>query len=128
MLLYVYAGYPLLIFLLGRIRNQTIRKKNIAPLITVLIPAHNEEKNIAATIENKLDLDYPSERIEIIVISDGSIDKTDEIVEQFSERGVRLLRQEPRAGKTSALNLAVPQATGDIIVFSDANSIYESSA
>ena len=128
MLLYVYAGYPLLIFLLGRMKNKTIQKKNIAPLITILIPAHNEEKHIAATIKNKLDLDYPSERIEIIVISDGSTDNTDEIVEQFSERGVHLLRQEPRAGKTSALNLAVPQATGDILVFSDANSIYENGA
>ncbi len=128
MLGYVYVGYPALVFLLGKITKRNIKKKAIEPFVTILIPAYNEEKHIAATIRNKLELDYSAEKIEIIVVSDGSTDKTEEIVEQFADRGVQLLRQGPRAGKTSALNLAVPLARGEIIVFSDANSIYESGA
>jgi len=94
------------------------------PMVTIVIAAYNEEESIGATIENKLALDYSREKLEVLVISDGSIDRTDAIVGSFAARNVRLLRQEPRAGKTSALNLAIPQATGEIIVFSDANSIY----
>ena len=128
MLLYVYAGYPILVFLMGKIKEKKVNKKEFEPFVTVLIPAYNEEKHIAATIKNKLDLDYPSGKIEIIVVSDGSTDRTEEIVEQFENRGVQLLRQGPRAGKTSALNLAIPMAVGEIIIFSDANSIYERGA
>ncbi len=128
MVLYVYVGYPGLILLIGFFKNKRIGKTNFEPFVTVIIAAYNEEENIEATIKNKLGLDYPSEKIEIIVVSDGSTDKTEEIVKQFEHRGVRLIRQGPRAGKTSALNLAVPMAKGEIIVFSDANSIYEGSA
>jgi len=128
MLFYVYAGYLALVFLLGEIKTRIIRKGDFEPFVTVVIPAYNEEKNIEATIKNKLDLDYPQEKIEFIVVSDGSTDRTEEIVQQFEANGVKLLRQGPRAGKTSALNLAVPLAEGEIIVFSDANSIYERGA
>ena len=118
----------MLVFFYGMYKNHTVKKGDIEPFVTVIVAAYNEEKNIKATIDNKLSLDYPPEKIEIIVVSDGSTDKTEEIVRQFSERGVRLLQQGPRAGKTSALNLAVPQAKGEIVVFSDANSIYEKDA
>lgn len=127
-LFYVYIGYPVLVFLLGKLLKRNIGKKEFQPYITVLIPAYNEENHIAATIQNKFDLDYPVEKIEIIVVSDGSTDRTEAIVEQFEDRGVQLLRQGPRAGKTSALNLAVPLAHGEVIFFSDANSIYERDA
>jgi glycosyltransferase involved in cell wall biosynthesis len=121
---YVYAGYPLAVLALSRLRNQQVRKSTIEPSVTILISAYNEEEAIGATIGNKHALDYPPENLEILVISDGSIDGTDAIVGRFADRNVRLLRQEPRAGKTSALNMAVPLAKGEIIVFSDANSIY----
>ena len=121
---YIYVGYPLLAAALGTLLNRTVRKGPCEPGVTILIAAYNEAAGIAATIENKLALDYPQDKLEIIVISDGSTDGTDAIVGAFAERRVRLLRQEPRAGKTSALNMAVPQAQGEIIVFSDANSIY----
>lgn len=121
---YVYAGYPLAAALLGRIMSRPVRKGTCEPMVTVVIAAYNEEESIGATIENKLASDYSPEKLEVLVISDGSIDRTDAIVGRFAARNVRLLRQEPRAGKTSALNLAIPQATGEIIVFSDANSIY----
>jgi cellulose synthase/poly-beta-1,6-N-acetylglucosamine synthase-like glycosyltransferase len=121
---YVYAGYPLAAALLGRVMNRPVRKGICEPMVTVVIAAYNEEDSIGATIENKLALDYLREKLEILVISDGSIDQTDAIADRFADRNVRLLRQEPRAGKTSALNMAIPQARGEIIVFSDANSLY----
>lgn len=123
-LFYAYVGYPLCACCLARIRKQTVNKERSQPRVTILIAAYNEEECIAATLENKLDLDYPSDRLEIIVVSDESQDRTDAIVQSFADRGVTLLRQSPRAGKTSALNLAIPFAQGELIVFSDANSIY----
>lgn len=125
---YVYLGYPLLIFLLSKIFSKEVRKAPIEPSVSILISAYNEAGQIGKTLENKLGLDYPAGKVEILVISDGSTDGTEEVVRRYSERGVRLYRQEPRAGKTAALNFAVPQATGEILVFSDANSIYEREA
>ncbi|WP_321371041.1 glycosyltransferase family 2 protein [uncultured Desulfuromusa sp.] len=128
LIIYVYLGYPLIVSFLSRLRHNPVNKSARRPKVTILIAAFNEAKVIAATIDNKLTLDYPSGKLEIIVISDESTDGTDEIVHSYADQGVRLIRQEPRAGKTSALNLAVPQATGEIIVFSDANSLYDGQA
>jgi len=125
---YVYIGYPILVFMLGKIINRQPRKSNYEPRVTILIPAFNEVEHIAETIENKLHLLYPKEKIEIIVISDESNDGTDDVVRAYSKQGVKLLRQVPRQGKTSGLNLAMSQASGDIVVFSDANSIYDKDA
>ena len=124
MLFYIYLGYPLVIWLLSRFRNSGVRKQAFFPKLTILIAAYNERDCIAATLSNKIAQDYPRDQVQIIVVSDGSTDGTDEIVESFSAQGVRLIRQHPRAGKTAALNMAVPHAEGDILVFSDANSIY----
>jgi cellulose synthase/poly-beta-1,6-N-acetylglucosamine synthase-like glycosyltransferase len=128
MIFYVHLGYPMLISLIGLIRNKKVKKAPIQPSVTILIAAYNEERDIEKTIKNKLDLDHPKEKLEIIVISDGSTDKTDEIVRRYEGEAVRLIRQEPRAGKTSALNMAVPLAKGEIIAFSDANSLWQKSA
>jgi len=125
MLLYIYLGYPALVWLIGAIRNQKIEKGDYLPEVTIIIAAYNEEKSIEETLRNKLSLNYPKEKLEIIVVSDSSYDRTDAIVKDFEQKGIRLLRQEPRLGKTAALNLAVPQAKGGIIIFSDGNSIYE---
>lgn len=130
LVIYIYAGYPVLLRYLPKKpvdhASQVVEK----PRVTVLIPAFNEEKVIAATIENKLTQTYPADLIEIIVISDESEDQTDAIVAQIAAQNprVKLIRQVPRQGKTSGLNLAMPQANGDIIVFSDANSHYQSDA
>ncbi|AJE03479.1 glycosyltransferase family 2 protein [Geobacter pickeringii] len=121
---YVYAGYPLAAAALGLVRSRPVRKEPQLPAVTVVIAAYNEEEAIGATVANKLALDYPAELLDILVISDGSTDHTDEIVAGCGSGRVRLLRQEPRAGKTSALNRAIPRARGEIIVFSDANSLY----
>ena len=93
----------------------------------MVIPASNEEEEIESTVANKLSQDYPSDRLEVIVVSDGSTDQTDDIVRGLAERShgrLRLLRQEPRQGKTQALNMALRHTSADIIVFADANSIY----
>lgn len=128
MIFYVYLGYPATVAMYALIANRKVHKGHIEPNVTILIAAYNEAECIAATIENKLSLDYPTDKLEVIVISDGSDDGTDNIVRGFTGRGVTLIRQEPRAGKTSALNLAVPRARGEIIVFSDANSMYDKAA
>lgn len=125
---YVYLGYPLTAFVLSRLRPRPLRKGEIEPNVTILIAAYNEESSIGATLENKLNLDYPKGKMEIIVISDGSTDGTDDIVRHYSDQNVRLLRQEPRAGKTSALNMAITESRGEIVVFSDANSLYAPNA
>lgn len=127
-LLYIYLGYPVILMILAKWMPAPVLKGEYTPTVSILIAAYNEAMCIGKTIENKLALDYPSDVAEIIVISDGSDDGTDEIVLGYAARGVKLIRQEPRAGKTSAMNLAIPRARGDIIVFSDANSLYERDA
>ncbi len=126
LIVYVYAGYPLLLLLLNRVRGERpVRRANIEPDVTLIISAYNEEDVIARKLDNSLNLDYPAKKLEIIVVSDASTDKTDDIVRQYADRGVRLLRMPERGGKTVGLNLAVPQARGEIIIFSDANALYD---
>jgi cellulose synthase/poly-beta-1,6-N-acetylglucosamine synthase-like glycosyltransferase len=127
-LFYVYIGYPALVFMLGTIRNRRVEKSPFEPAVSILISAYNEEKSIGPTLSNKLGLDYPKDKLEIIAVSDGSTDGTDEIVKGFAASGVRFMRREPRAGKTVALNEAVKEARGEILVFCDANSIFEANA
>ena len=87
MLAYIYAGYPLAAALLARRRPRPVRKGIFEPQVTILIAAYNEEKVIGATLANKLALDYPPDKLEILVISDGSTDQTDAIVASFAHRG-----------------------------------------
>jgi len=125
LIFYIYAGYPLVILCIGALRPKPVRRlPGFEPFVTILIPAYNEEEGIGGTLENKLALDYPSDKLEIIVVSDGSEDRTEAVVRSYADAGVKLLRQEPRAGKTMALNLAVSSTGGEIVVFSDANSMY----
>lgn len=98
------------------------------PSVTFIVAAYNEEQVIAAKLENTLSLSYPPELIEIVVVSDGSDDATAEIVQGFAQQGVISLHQPVRRGKTAALNRAVAQARGDIIVFSDANNDFSNNA
>jgi cellulose synthase/poly-beta-1,6-N-acetylglucosamine synthase-like glycosyltransferase len=126
---YVFVGYPLLLALLARTcAGVPPRALADLPPVTLLISAYNEKGVIEEKLKNALASDYPRELIEIIVISDCSDDGTDEIVRQFSSRGVRLVRQEPRMGKTAGLNLGVSEARGQILVFSDANAMYQPDA
>jgi cellulose synthase/poly-beta-1,6-N-acetylglucosamine synthase-like glycosyltransferase len=122
---YTYAGYPLLVLIVSRLRGRDVRRAGLEPNVTVIITAYNEERDLSLKLENTLELDYPPEKMEIIVASDCSTDRTDEIVLSFASRGVRLLRQPERLGKTAAQNAAVLEAKGEIILFSDATTLYQ---
>jgi cellulose synthase/poly-beta-1,6-N-acetylglucosamine synthase-like glycosyltransferase len=121
---YVYAGYPVILWVLTRFRCCPVLREEITPTVTLLISAYNEAPVIDSKLKNALALDYPSERLEILVISDASTDRTDSIVESFYGKGVKLLRLPGRQGKTLGLNAALQQARGEIILFSDANILY----
>ena len=122
---YAYVGYPLLLSLISKIRPKPVHSADWTPSVSVIIAAYNEERDLAAKLENTLALDYPKSHLEIIVTSDCSSDRTDEIAKSFSSRGVRLHRQPERHGKTAAQNAAVTLARGEIIVFSDATTHYQ---
>jgi cellulose synthase/poly-beta-1,6-N-acetylglucosamine synthase-like glycosyltransferase len=123
-LVYTYVGYPLLLAVLSRLRPRAIRRAEHTPVVSVIITAYNEERDLAAKLENTLALDYPAEKLEIIVASDCSTDGTDQIAAAYAGRGIRLHRQPERLGKTAAQNAAVALARGEILVFSDATSHY----
>jgi cellulose synthase/poly-beta-1,6-N-acetylglucosamine synthase-like glycosyltransferase len=124
--LYPYAGYPLCVALLKAIRSCPVRSVRITPRVTVVIAAYNEAAHIEATVRDKLDQDYPRGLLEVLVVSDGSTDDTDRLLEGLAREDsrVRFFRQEPRAGKTAALNRMLERAQGEIVVFADANSMY----
>lgn len=124
---YVYLGYPALLILVGLARRQEIRKGDVTPSVTLLIAAYNEEDAIAAKLDNTLALDYPPDKLHVVVVSDGSDDATNDIVRGYEERGIHLLAL-PRQGKAFALNAAAPQANSEILVFSDATAEYEPDA
>ena len=129
--LYPYLGYPALAWALARARGRDVRRDaGFMPMVTVVTAARNEASCIEANVRNKLAQDYPADRLDMIVVSDASDDTTDSIVQRLARETGRvvLLRQEPRQGKTIALNTAVPLARGEVIVFADANSIYEKDA
>jgi cellulose synthase/poly-beta-1,6-N-acetylglucosamine synthase-like glycosyltransferase len=123
-LIYTYAGYPLLVAVMSRLRPRPVRRGPNAPPVSVIITAYNEERDLRAKLENTLALDYPKELMEVIVASDCSSDRTDDIAQEYASRGVRLHRQAERLGKTAAQNAAVTVARGEIILFSDATTLY----
>ncbi len=123
-LFYTYAGYPIFVFLVARIFPNPVKSENFEPTVTVLITAYNEEASLSAKIENTLEIDYPHEKLEILVASDGSTDATDQIAESYKAKGVNLFRQDGRKGKTFTQNGAVSVSTGEIILFSDATTEY----
>ncbi len=126
---YAYAGYPLALLALQFFVRHPVRRAPILPSVSILIPAYNEEHAIARKLENTLALDYPADRLEIVVASDGSTDRTALIAQQFADgRRLRVLAFPGNRGKTAALNASVPQVSGEIIVFSDATAVLCSDA
>lgn len=135
LVIYSYFGFPIILQLLVMIKERffpshklSSEEVNIWPMVTLLISAYNEEKVIAEKINNCLELDYPEDKFEILITSDGSDDRTPEIVKQFEHQGVRLLHQPERRGKMAAINRAMPETRGEIVVFSDANNMYDPGA
>jgi|WetSurMetagenome_2_1015567.scaffolds.fasta_scaffold146344_1 poly-beta-1,6-N-acetyl-D-glucosamine synthase len=125
---YHYVLFPLIIFLLATVFPKPVRKGEYLPRVSLVIAAYNEEKILEQKIFNSFELEYPQENLEIIVVSDGSTDSTPQIAEKYSGKGVICLFDPPRRGKTAALNRALSIAKGDIVVFSDANSMYDRKA
>jgi len=130
MILYAYAGYPVLIRMIASLtpKNRTRFDNSNLPTVSLLISAYNEEDSIEGKIVNSRLLNYPKEFLEIMVVSDGSDDGTNEIVGKYENQGVVLKYYEGRIGKTACLNHAVAAAQGEIIIFSDANSLYDKDA
>ncbi len=121
---YAYAGYPLLLAVAARLTPRPAAGPAAEPTVTLLIAAHNEQAVIAQKLENSLALDYPRERLQIIVAADGSDDQTVALTRQYAARGVELSFRPERRGKMAAINQAMTRAAGDVVVFSDANNLY----
>ncbi len=123
---YTYIIYPILIYLLSQFYKKSTRGKYLYPKVSVIISAYNEETNIENKIKTLLNLEYPENNIEFLIGSDGSTDKTDEIIKRYPR--IKYFRQEIREGKPSMLNSLVSKATGDIVVFTDARQRLDSKA
>lgn len=125
-IIYTFLGYPLLISLVARWRGKPVAKRPITPTVTVVIPAYNEEAVIGSKIENSLALDYPRDRLQIMVVADGSDDQTTLIADRYPEISVKYLPE--RRGKAAAINRVVPEIESEILVFTDANTIIQPGA
>lgn len=132
LVLYTYAGYPLLVWLLSRLQSRwatnqlleqgKVSNSNSLPVVSIVIAAYREESVILDRLNNLAKLDYPSDKLEILIGCDGNLDLTGELVTSYNDERIRLIQFEQRRGKASVLNDCVPQAKGQIIVFSDANT------
>jgi len=125
-----YVGYPFSILVMGwfRRRGSPRRAGGDLPTVTLVVSAYNEERWMRAKIENSLALDYPRERLRIVVVSDGSTDATESISREYAGRGVELRAFPGRRGKVACLNETIGALTSDLVVMSDANSIYDPAA
>lgn len=125
---YVYAGFPVLLWLLARVFERTVNLAPIEPAVSLLVAAYNEADVIESKIRNSLVLDYPSEKLEIVIASDGSSDRTQAIARTFESDCVRVLAYRGNRGKLAVLNDSVPELRGEIVAFSDASSMLASDA
>lgn len=138
-IIYVYIGYPLIIFLLSIFYKLPVRRTYPYPTVSIIMAVYNEEKNIESKIKTLLELDYPTSRMEILIGSDGSNDKTDQILSKYINPGrkefsndvnerIKLHTLPSRSGKPTMLNLLVKEAKGEILVFTDARQILDKSS
>ena len=116
---YIYFGYLLLLFLITLFKRSKTNKENIIPSVSIIIPVYNQGKIIEDKIKNCLRLNYPEDKLEIIVASDGSTDDTDDVVRKYSHQGVKIIKLAQRRGKHFAQGEALKIAQGEIIVFTD---------
>jgi cellulose synthase/poly-beta-1,6-N-acetylglucosamine synthase-like glycosyltransferase len=126
-LAWTHLLYPLVAALAARLRPRGVCRGDALPAVSLIVAAHNEENVIEHKLENLLALDYPVDKLEIVVASDASTDRTDHLVERYADRGVRLVRCE-RGGKVAAQDRGVRETLGEIVAFSDANSMWEPDA
>jgi cellulose synthase/poly-beta-1,6-N-acetylglucosamine synthase-like glycosyltransferase len=126
LIFYVYVGYPaLLLFIRTLVGKKAIKKKEYYPNVSLIMAVYNEGEIIRKRIENILSLSYPEDNLEVLIVSDASTDNTEAIIREYESHGIQLYRQNFRQGKTEALNKAVAMATGEILVFSDADVFFK---
>ena len=128
-LVWTHVGYALAAALAARVRTRRVSGAEIEPTVSVIVAAHNEEDVIERRVRNLLELEYPAELLEVVVASDASTDRTDEIVARLAAEDPRVkLVRCPRGGKVAAQNLGVQAASGEIAAFSDANAVWQPGA
>jgi len=125
LIFFAYFGYPMTLLLVGWVRGRDVNRAMVIPSVTFIVTVHNEERRIKDKLDNTLSLDYPKEKLQVLVASDGSSDRTNEIVRGYRDQGTELLDMPDRRGKENAQKEAVKSATGDIIVFSDVATAME---
>jgi glycosyltransferase involved in cell wall biosynthesis len=127
-ILWAYAGYFLTMWFLSVVRPKPIARQDWHPQISLIITAYNEEKRIGRKIDNSLQLDYPKDKLEIIVVSDASTDSTESIVKSYADRGVKLLAMPVRNGKHYAQGRGIQSAASDIVILTDATTFLDKDA
>jgi cellulose synthase/poly-beta-1,6-N-acetylglucosamine synthase-like glycosyltransferase len=128
-LAYHYLGYPITLAVIAALRrDRPVQPGTGTPTVTLIVSAYNEEDVLRTKLENALALDYPADRLEIVVASDGSTDRTVAIAREFADRGVVVHEYRTNRGKNAALNDTVPLSRGEIVVFTDANGRYRPDA
>jgi len=128
LIFYVYLGYPILVWILSKVKSVPVKKKRIAPKVGFVIVVHNEEKFIEDKIKNILELHYPKKNLQVIIGSDGSKDATNKIIEKYKTKGIKLCAFKKRVGKVNILNKIIPMLNGEIVVFSDVRQKFEKDA
>ena len=127
-IVYVYAGYPVLLVAWRRIAPKPVRKAACEPTVSLVIAMHNESKYVAAKMENCFELDYPAGKFQVIVSLDAPTDGTDVLVHEYLDHPIDIASSSVRRGKASALNSGLMVATGEIVVFADARQRFDRSA
>ncbi len=130
LIIYTYIVYPLILVILSRVSSKFVNKKEYFPVVSIIISVYNEERHIESKINNCLELEYPEDKLEIIIGSDGSTDRTNEIVQRYASEfnRIKFYKWKERRGKPSVLNDLVLHAKGEVIVFTDARQIFERNA
>lgn len=127
-LLYIYAGYPLWIYFRSRFHPRPPRQAHMLPSVSIILAVHNGAALLRQKIDHLLSLDYPRDRMEIVIVSDGSTDGTDDILDEFPYPAVRSIRLSEHRGKAAALNVGMQNATGEIFLFNDIRPWIENNA
>lgn len=124
LIFFIYFAFPIILFIIAKLKGRQVDKEETVPLVSLIIPMHNEEKTVKEKVDNVLTLDYPDDKLEIIFALDGCTDRTKEILLEYDYRRINIVEILERSGKVAAMNKAVLQAKGEIVVFSDTNSMH----
>jgi biofilm PGA synthesis N-glycosyltransferase PgaC len=128
LMLYTYVGYPLWIYLRSRLHPRPLRQGPILPTVSIILAVHNGAALVRQKLDHLLSLDYPRDRMEIVIVSDGSTDGTDDILKGFQDPRVECIRCSEHRGKAATLNTGMHNATGEILLFNDIRPFLESNA